>query len=93
MTFLTGSGVYIEKVMFGIPEKKIKLLVQKYLTDTLTSREKRKLGNLSLKYPRVMEVLDQMESEGIASPDFQIREEAALQKGLEKVRAILYPNS
>lgn len=75
-----------------IPEERIRTLIQKYLTDNLTAAEEQELGNLAIKYPRTMEILDQMESEGIASPGFQQRQEEALEKGLAKAHALIYPS-
>ena len=73
-------------------EERIRTLIQKYLTDNLTTTEQQELGKLAINYPGVTEILDQMKSEGIASPGFQQRQQEELERGLGKAHAIIYPN-
>ncbi|HEY4064983.1 MAG TPA: FecR domain-containing protein [Puia sp.] len=75
-----------------IPEERIRILVQKYLTDNLSEAEGRELGDLAIKYPRTLQILDEMESQGMASPAFLQREEEALEKELARMQAVIHPS-
>jgi hypothetical protein len=77
--------------MPAIPEERIRLLIQKYLTDTLTPADDEELDELIIEYPQVLDILDQMRAKGLASPAFQQRQQEVLQRGLAKAKAMLFP--